>query len=263
MRNKSNTNGVALLVDGENTASKQIDQILAEAEKFGEATIRRIYGNWASGYLTHWEIAVIKYKFEPVHIIKSGKCKNGSDIALAVGALDLFYNHKIKHFCIVASDSDYLPLVLHLRRGGCQVLGIGRSDTPQPLQDAYSKFVAIDTFLPSIPQVTAVTPVHPVSTLNASTGDPALTHLLQEAYFSAAKRCGGSEWVSVQQLGSTLYTLAPDYKTRYGLNGKKTLTMLVEKRDDLFETRKPVQDIHLEVRLRELQDERAFLAASA
>src|SRR5579872_3138225 len=155
MNNKSKNNVVALLIDGENSASKQIDQILAEAEKPGEATIRRIYGNWAIGQLAHWEMAVIKYGFEPIHNIKSGRCKNGSDIALTVGALDLFYNHKIKHFCIVASDSDYLPLVLHLRRGGCEVLGIGKSETPKQLQDAYSVFVAIDTALPSAPQVTA------------------------------------------------------------------------------------------------------------
>jgi uncharacterized protein (TIGR00288 family) len=256
----SKKNVVALLIDGENMSAKQIEQILAEAEKLGEVTIRRIYGNWDR--LAHWKNAAFQYALEIMHCIKVASHKNGSDIALVVGAMDLFYNRQIKHFCIVASDSDYTPLIQHLCRGGCEVLGMGRSQTSKSMQSACSRFVTLGAFAPSLPPVTLLAPTLPM-TPNMSEDEPALTNLLKDAYNNASERQGGNEWVSVQQLGTALVKLAPNYKTLYGLDGKKPVAKLVERRKDLFETRKPEQDGQLEVRLRKLRDERALLAESA
>ena len=38
---------VALLIDGDNSASISISSLLAEAGKLGEVMIRRVYGNWS------------------------------------------------------------------------------------------------------------------------------------------------------------------------------------------------------------------------
>ena len=56
---------VALLIDGENMASEQIDKIIAEAEKLGNVNIRRVYGNWNE--LAHWNSAVSQHALEPIH----------------------------------------------------------------------------------------------------------------------------------------------------------------------------------------------------
>lgn len=38
---------VALLIDGDNSASVSIPSLLAEAGKLGDVMIRRVYGNWS------------------------------------------------------------------------------------------------------------------------------------------------------------------------------------------------------------------------
>ena len=96
-----------------------------------------------------------------------------------------------------------------------------------------------------------------------SEDEPALTNLLKDAYYNASERQGGNEWVSVQQLGTALVQLAPNYKALYGLDGKKPVAKLVERRKDLFETRKLEPDGQLVVRLRKLRDGRALFAESA
>jgi hypothetical protein len=254
----SSANLVALLIDGQNIGSEQIDQILAEAEKLGEVIIRWIYGDWSDRkFYRRWNDALIQHALEPVHCRKITPSKNGSDIALVVGAMNVFCSNNIKRFCIVASDSDYMPLVLQLRREGCEVLGIGGRHTPKPLRDAYSKFVFIEQLSPP-PQVTASSPMHNVALKNGSADELKLANLLKEAYLQASELRKGNEWVPIWQLGSELSKLDANYKA---LLGKKSLTTLVTEREDLFETRKQGREGHIEVKLRKHEAEDGSIAA--
>jgi hypothetical protein len=256
----SKKNIVALLIDGENTSARQIEKILAEAEKLGEVKKRYVYGDWGEAAPALWKEIAFKNALELRQCNKVALHKNSLDIMLVVDAMDLFYNHQIRHFCIASSDSDFAPMALYLRREGCVVLGMGRSQTPQSLQDACSMFVNIDT-CPASMSVPPLAPLPPVVLINAPADESALTNLLRGAYYDAVKLQGGSEWVTIQYLGTALVQLAPDFKTLYGLNGKKPVAKLVESREDLFEIRKV--SAHLEVRLRKEADEKAFLAESA
>lgn len=238
---------VALLIDGENMASEQIDQIMAEAEKLGNVTVRRVYGNWNE--LANWNSAASQYALEPVHTITVRSCKNGADIALAIGVMDLFYTNAIKRFCIVTTDCDYLPLVMKLRREGCVVLGIGKPETPKLLQDAYSRFVSTAHLSPSPSQLPQPSPMQPPPLKNFAVDEPTRVNLLMEAYRNALAG-GGGEWLSIQRLGSELRCLVADTPLYKALFRKKGLTMVVKEHDDLFEIREQGQDRHLEVRPR-------------
>jgi hypothetical protein len=68
--------------------------------------------------------------------------KNCTDIALAIDAVDLCRAQAPDVMVIVASDSDFAPLVIHLRERGCRVEGIGQAgktgvETPR----VYDEFV--------------------------------------------------------------------------------------------------------------------------
>lgn len=239
------TESVALLIDGENMASEQIDQIIAEAEKLGNVNIRRVYGNWNE--LAHWNSAVSQHALEPIHTLTVRPCKNGSDIALAVGAMDLFYANAIKRFCIVTTDRDFLPLVLRLRREGCLILGIGKSETPKPLQDAYSKFISIEDLLPTPYQPSASCPPLRVALNEIGADESTRVNLLMKACRSILETGkAGGEWISIQRLGSELGNLVANKSLYKKLFGKKGLATIVREQADLFETRE--QGGHLEVR---------------
>lgn len=140
----SKKNFVALLIDGENTSARQIEKILAEAEKLGDVKKRYVYGDWGRPEPALWKEMEFKNALELQQCNATSLHKNSLDIKLVVDALDLFYNQQIRHFCIASSDSDFAPLAQYLRRQGCAVLGMGRSQTPQSLQEACSGFVNID-----------------------------------------------------------------------------------------------------------------------
>lgn len=235
---------MALLIDTENISSQPIDKIVAEAEKLGMVTIRQLYGNWANNALRHWQNVTNQYSFEAIHNFPVRQGKNATDIALVIGAMDLFYKQNITRFCIVTHDSDFVPLARRLRREGCEVWSMGGAFTAKELQKACSRFVYIEGLSPSPVPSTSPTPIQRMQDISANENN--LGDALQKAYLRASLR-SGNEWVTVQQLGSKLKEIMPDFKTRIG---NKTLTKLIKEHNNLFEFRDVLQDNHIEVRLR-------------
>src|SRR5712692_1718133 len=140
---------VALLIDGENISPDVIAHVLVEAGKFGGVTIRRLYGTITSPNMRRWKEAMTHYARQGMHQTQTAPGKNAADIALAVDAMDLFYREHMTRFCLVASDSDYTPLVLRLRTAGCIIIGIGEPKTPISLVKACTVFISTDQLTPS------------------------------------------------------------------------------------------------------------------
>src|SRR5215472_3832432 len=83
---------VALLIDGENALIPDlIDHILREAGKIGVVTSRQVYGNWAASCMQGWKKIMVRYALVPKGHLLSKPGHNGTDIALAIGAMDLFH----------------------------------------------------------------------------------------------------------------------------------------------------------------------------
>jgi uncharacterized protein (TIGR00288 family) len=242
MRESASPSPVALLIDGENMVSDQMPQILDEAGKLGEVTIRRVYGNWTTyNFHRHWSDSAIKYALEPVHHIEAKSGGNGSDIALVIGAMDILHNHTIKHFCLVTSDSDYTPLVMRLRAGGCTVYGIGKPNTPEILKNAYTKFI-------STGELGAAPIEHPGHESHALADVFQLTDLFIKAYRASLALISYNDgWVPIQLLGKQLMRLDQGYREPFG---NMNLTTLIKKRPDLFEIQLRSPNSQIEVRLR-------------
>ena len=239
---------VALLIDGENViAPELITPILGEAGKMGSVVIRQVYGNWAAPSMNPWKDMMTHHALERMGNVPPSAGRNATDIALVIGAMDLLYRG-VRLFCLVAGDSDYVPLVLRLRQEGCTVLGIGMPNASHALQEVCNRFLTTDQLTPQpvLPKPTLSSP--PPSTVTRSLEE--LQALLTNAYHQVAK-AGGNEWVLLAVLGKALRDHGPTFQTTYG---KKKLSALIGQYPDLFETRlrKAGQGQIAEVRIREL-----------
>ena len=143
---------IALLIDADNSPAAKIEVVLAELAKVGVVNIRRAYGNWKKAELKGWEAALHPYAIRPMQQFDYTKGKNATDMSLCIDALHLLYTERPDAFAIVSSDSDFTPLVLHLKERGAKVFGFGASKTPSPFVDACSQFLDLD----KIGQETAV-----------------------------------------------------------------------------------------------------------
>ncbi len=233
---------VALLIDGENViAPDLIAYILVEAGKMGGVTTRQIYGNWAAPSMQPWKKQLSHYGLEQMGN-RSGP--NATDIALVIGAMDLLYKG-IKHFCLVAGDSDYVPLVQRLRQEGCTVLLIGTSTVSSALKNASSTFLSTDQLIPQKSSPSKASSISP-----SLQGDQIqkLSTLLIDAYRIAVQQ-NETEWVLLSILGLTLRQGSSTFEKTYG---KKSLSALVKQCSQYLETRtREVGKGHVEeVRLR-------------
>jgi hypothetical protein len=136
---------VALLIDGENGSASRARAILIRTEEWGEAVVRRVYGDWSSPQMRPWRDMVTQLGMRAVH--QHLPKKNAADIALTADAVDLFYQG-FRRFCLVSGDSDYVPLVLWLMEHRCLVVVISQNDAPVMLQRACSVFVSTDQLSP-------------------------------------------------------------------------------------------------------------------
>src|SRR6266704_5575345 len=239
---------VALLIDGENViAPDMIAHILVEAGKMGGVVIRQVYGNWAASSMNPWKEMMNHYELEQMGNVPANAGRNATDIALVIGAMDLLYRG-VRHFCLVAGDSDYIPLVLRLRQDGCTILGIGMPNALLALREACTRFLSTEQLTPL-----AATPPSMIASFTSS--PPArtmdmeeLSILLTMAYLHDTKK-SGSEWILLSALGKALRETSPHFQDTYG---SKRLSKLIEQCPGLFETRqrKTVKGHSDEVRLR-------------
>lgn len=137
---------LAVLIDGENIVPNVIGPVLAEVARFGVMTERRVYGNWVTPGMRRWYEPCMRYGIQPIHTVPAKAGKNATDIALVVDALDLVHRGGLQGVCLVASDSDYTPLVMRLRATGYFVLGIGDSRTPAALTRACTVYLPLERF---------------------------------------------------------------------------------------------------------------------
>src|ERR1700710_1566242 len=135
---------IALLIDADNSPASKIGLILNELSTQGETNIRRAYGNWKKSELKGWEEQLHEHAIRPMQQFDYSKGKNASDMAMVIDALDLLYTDKPEAFGIVSSDSDFTPLVMHLKAKGAQVFGFGAKKTPMPFVNACSRFLYLE-----------------------------------------------------------------------------------------------------------------------
>ena len=137
---------LAVLIDADNTSSviPIIDELFEEISKFGDASVRRIYGDWTQNQLSRWKEILPKHAIQPMQQYANTKGKNATDSALIIDAMDLLYTAPLDGFCIVSSDSDFTRLAIRFRESGKLVYGFGEQKTPESLRAACNKFIYIE-----------------------------------------------------------------------------------------------------------------------
>lgn len=149
MNNDKNNPRLAVLIDADNTFNviPIIDELFEEISKFGDASVRRIYGDWTSEKLKNWKPILPKHAIQPIQQYANTKGKNATDSALIIDAMDLLYTAPLDGFCIVSSDSDFTRLAIRLREAGKLVYGFGEEKTPESLRTACNQFVYFEILL--------------------------------------------------------------------------------------------------------------------
>ena len=135
---------IAVLIDGENIPSAHVQEMMEEIAKYGNPTIKRIYGDWTKPRLSKWKNVLLENAITPIQQYSYTTGKNASDSAMIIDAMDLLYSNKVNGFCLVSSDSDFTKLATRLREAGMQVIGIGEKKTPNPFIVACDKFIYIE-----------------------------------------------------------------------------------------------------------------------
>lgn len=135
---------LAVLIDGDNIPSAYVKEMMEEIAKYGNPTIKRIYGDWTKPNLSKWKNLLLENAITPIQQYGYTTGKNATDSAMIIDAMDILYSEKVNGFCLVSSDSDFTRLATRLREAGMKVYGIGEKKTPNPFIVACDKFIYIE-----------------------------------------------------------------------------------------------------------------------
>src|SRR4051812_20203422 len=149
---------LAVLIDADNTSARIAPGLFEEVAKFGEASVRRIYGDFSSPRLRPWIEILQKHAIDPYQQFAYTTGKNASDIALVIDAMDLLHSGRFDGFCLVSSDSDFTRLASRLREEGADVYGFGARKTPESFPPACRRFIYTENLVPEAPASSAREP---------------------------------------------------------------------------------------------------------
>lgn len=222
-------NKIAMLIDGDNAQAGLLSQMLVEAGRHGQITLRRIYGDWTTNSMNSWKETLNFHAFQPIQQFRYTVGKNATDSAMIIDAMDILHSGVVDGFCLVSSDSDYTRLATRIRETGIFVMGIGEKKTPKPFVNACDLFVYTENL---------VTPKKSSSQTSQQKsgakkkGEPDPMPLLTQAFEMAVQQDG---WAPLASMGNALYQLDPAFDPR--TYGHKQLSKMIVKMKDRFEIR--------------------------
>lgn len=226
---------LAVLIDADNASARDIEAILEEVVKFGDATVKRIYGNFV-GQNGQWKQVINDFAIKPMQQFAFATGKNSTDGFMMIDAMDLLYGNRLDGFCIVSSDSDFTALAIRLKEQGMPVYGFGKKQTPKSFVNACTQFIYVENLLPdelieNIGENLSARPDAPLQTAQAA-ADQQTASLPRDTIRKIFEQFD-SDWVAISALGSTWRRLHADFDPRsYGC---KNFTALVKKHPEIFE----------------------------
>ncbi len=135
---------LAVLIDADNAPRTAMKAVMAEIAVYGTPTVKRIYGDWTTPYMSTWKPILLENAITPIQQYSYTTGKNSTDSAMIIDAMDLLYNNQCDGFVLVSSDSDFTRLATRLREAGKKVIGMGERKTPEPFIVACDKFIYIE-----------------------------------------------------------------------------------------------------------------------
>ena len=209
----------AVLIDADNTSPRIVAGLFEEIAKFGEASVRRIYGDFSSPRLKSWADVLQKYAIDPYQQFAYTSGKNASDIALVIDAMDLLHSERFNGFCLVSSDSDFTRLASRLREEGADVYGFGARKTPESFRQACRRFIYTENLVPEVP-ATSTPKEGAAATPPAQAPDSAVA-ILNKALAQMETEGG---WIGLRAVGQRLANVVSDFDPRtYGFRNLSDL----------------------------------------
>ena len=210
---------LAVLIDADNASAKIVDGLFEEIAKIGEASVRRIYGDFSSPRSKAWADTLSKHAIIPQQQFAYTTGKNASDITLVIDAMDLLHSGRFDGFCLVSSDSDFTRLAARIREQGVDVFGFGEQKTPESFRQACRRFVYTENLLTG-----AANSQDAASTAKSLQPPSAATPIIMKVITQMESEDG---WVPLGQVGMQLANLASDFDAR--TFGFRKLSDLVRK----------------------------------
>lgn len=214
---------LAVLIDGDNIPSAYVKEMMEEIAKYGNPTIKRIYGDWTKPHLSKWKNVLLENAVTPIQQYGYTTGKNATDSAMIIDAMDILYSEKVDGFCLVSSDSDFTRLATRLREAGMKVYGIGEKKTPNPFIVACDKFIYIEI----LKNQSSENELESLEATNTKSGYDKITQ--KEIRFIASTIDDVSDddgWAFLGDVGSLLQKKQPNFDSRnYGF---QKLTPLIK-----------------------------------
>ncbi|WP_345323076.1 NYN domain-containing protein [Candidatus Villigracilis proximus] len=236
--NSLSRNKIAMLIDGDNAQAALLSQMLVEAGRYGQVTVRRIYGDWTTTSMNSWKEILNFHAFQPIQQFRYTIGKNATDSAMIIDAMDILHSGVVDGFCLVSSDSDYTRLATRIRESGIFVMGIGEKKTPKPFVNACDVFVYTENL---VVEKKAETQPRAQKSGTKKTKDEKEEAdpmpLLTQAFEMAVQQDG---WASLANMGNALYQLDPAFDPR--TYGHKQLSKMMNKLKDRFDMKTQVMD---------------------
>ncbi len=139
-----NLQKIAMLIDADNTQLAKLELVIQELNTLGRIVVKRAYGNWKKEALKRWESEIKRLAIKPEQQFDYVSGKNATDMALVIDTIELLHRDIYDAFVIVASDSDYTPLAIHLREQGVHVVGVGEKKTPEAFRKSCDEFIYLE-----------------------------------------------------------------------------------------------------------------------
>lgn len=220
---------LAVLIDADNASAKIADGLFEEIAKIGEASVRRIYGDFSNGRSKAWADVLSRHAIIPQQQFAYTTGKNASDITLVIEAMDLLHTGRFDGFCLVSSDSDFTRLAARIREQGVDVFGFGEQKTPESFRQACRRFVYTENLLPTAPANSKDAARAAKPLLPPGDAVPVISKIIQEMEIDDG-------WVPLGAVGNQLANLTSDFDPRtYGF---RKLSDLIRKTDS-FEIDQP------------------------
>lgn len=219
---------LAVLIDADNAQPSSFEYLLPEIAKYGEATVKRIYGDFTSPQSRQWRSILNKFAIKSVQQFAYTTGKNATDSTMIIDAMDLMYTRRFDGFCIISSDSDFTSIATRIREEGLAVYGFGKKKTPEAFKNACHKFVDIDILTPRSAEALSDS-----KTVEKAKSKERAKLPLKTIENALEQSSDDSGWSNIATFGSILLKLKSDFDSRqYGF---KKLSELVKARDDIFE----------------------------
>lgn len=225
---ENRTPRLCVLIDADNVPASYAEAIFEEIAALGEASVRRIYGDWSATRLNAWAKKVAALGLVADQQFSNTKGKNASDIGLVIAAMDFLHSGLFDGFVLVSSDSDFTRLAARVREQGLDVYGIGEKKTPEAFRMACKRFIYVENLGSDLGAVEEPTPTRteaPETPRRTTKEAPSTAIPLIVAAMRAIDPDG--EWYTLGPLGQFITQANPDFDTR--TYGASKLSDLVRK----------------------------------